>query len=168
MHVRPITPEDADHLVAFDARLSPETVYLRFFTAKPTLSPEQAERFACVDHEHRVALVAELGDLLVAVARYDREIGTDSAEVAFVVSDDHQGRGIGTILLEHLASAARENGITRFVAETLPGNGGCWTSSAPQASKRTQPCQATRNTGRTGTAPRTTASASAAIDQPTI
>ena len=66
--------------------------------------------------------MAELGDQLVGVARYDREPGTDSAEVAFVVSDEHQGRGIGTVLLEHLAAAARERGITRFVAETLAHN----------------------------------------------
>ena len=75
-----------------------------------------------MDHHTRVALVAELGDRLVGVARYDREPGTDSAEVAFVVSDEHQGRGIGTVLLEHLAAAARERGITRFVAETLAHN----------------------------------------------
>ncbi len=66
--------------------------------------------------------MAELGDHLVAVARYDRVPGTDSAEVAFVVSDAHQGRGIGTALLAHLASAARERGITRFVATTLVRN----------------------------------------------
>ena len=61
----------------------------------------------------------------MAVGRYER-LGPDSpdAEVAFVVEDAHQGRGIGSVLLEHLAEAARENGITRFVAEVLPQNGG--------------------------------------------
>ena len=122
VHVRPIGPDDADRLVAFHAGLSKETVYLRFFTAMPRLAAGQVERFTHVDHHDRVALVAELGDRLVAVARYDRLQGTGSAEVAFVVTDEHQGRGLGTVLLEHLASAARENGITRFVAETLPGN----------------------------------------------
>ena len=120
--MRPLGPEDADRLVAFHAGLSDETVYLRFFSPKPTLSAEEVERFTHVDHDARVALVAELGDRLVGVARYDREPGTDSAEVAFVVSDEHQGRGIGTALLEHLAAAARERGITRFVAETLARN----------------------------------------------
>jgi acyl-CoA synthetase (NDP forming) len=56
------------------------------------------------------------------VARYDRLPATASAEVAFVVSDEHQGRGLGTLLLEHLAAAARERGITRFFADTLPDN----------------------------------------------
>src|SRR3954447_4792269 len=61
----------------------------------------------------------------MAVGRYER-LGHDSpeAEVALVVEDAHQGRGIGSVLLEHLADAARENGITRFVAEVLPENGG--------------------------------------------
>ena len=122
VHVRPLLPEDADRLVVFHEGLSDETVFMRFFSAKPTLSPEEIERFTHVDHDSRVALVAELGDRLVGVARYDRELGSDSAEVAFVVSDEHQGRGIGTALLEHLAAAARERGITRFVAETLARN----------------------------------------------
>jgi acetyl coenzyme A synthetase (ADP forming)-like protein len=120
--VRPLGPEDADRLVAFHAALSDETVYLRFFAPKPTLSPEEVERFTHVDHDTRVALVAEVRDRVVAVARYDRHPDTDSAEVAFVVSDEHQGRGIGTVLLEHLVAAARERGITRFVAETLAHN----------------------------------------------
>jgi acetyl coenzyme A synthetase (ADP forming)-like protein len=122
VHVRPLSPEDADRLVAFHAALSDETVYLRFFSAKPTLSSEEVTRFTHVDHDARVALVAELGERLVGVARYDRVPGTDSAEVAFVVSDEQQGRGIGTALLEHLAAAARERGITQFVAEVLAHN----------------------------------------------
>jgi acetyl coenzyme A synthetase (ADP forming)-like protein len=121
-HVRPITPADGPGLVAFHERLSPDTVYSRFFSAKPTLSDAEVEHFTHVDYDSRVALVAELGDRLVGVARYDRLPGERTAEVAFVVADEHQGRGIGTVLLEHLAAAARERGINRFVAETLPGN----------------------------------------------
>jgi acetyl coenzyme A synthetase (ADP forming)-like protein len=122
VHVRPIGPNDGDRLLAFHAALSDDTVYRRFLSPKPTLTPAEVERFINVDHQSRVALVAELGDRLVGVARYDRAPGADSAEVAFVVSDELQGRGIGTVLLEHLASAARERGITRFVGETLAHN----------------------------------------------
>lgn len=122
VHVRPITPADADALVAFHEQLSPRTIHFRFFSPRPKLSPREVERFTTVDHDDRVALVAELGDVVVAVARYDRLPGTSSAEVAFVVSDHHQGRGLGTLLLEHLAAAARERGITRFFADTLPDN----------------------------------------------
>ena len=122
VHVRPILPADAEALVAFHARLSARTIHFRFFSPRPVLSPREIERFSTVDHDDRVALVAELGDRLVAVARYDRLPATSSAEVAFVVDDVHQGRGLGTLLLEHLAAAARERGITRFFADTLPEN----------------------------------------------
>jgi acetyl coenzyme A synthetase (ADP forming)-like protein len=123
VHVRPIRPTDAAALVAFHSRLSPEAVYYRFFAPHPALTDAEVARFTGVDHVDRVALVAELGDELLAVARYDRlPEDPHRAEVAFVVSDRHQGRGIGTALLEHLASAARERGITRFAAETLATN----------------------------------------------
>jgi acyl-CoA synthetase (NDP forming) len=77
-----------------------------------------------VDHHDREAFVAELGDRLIAVGRYER-LGpaATEAEVAFVVEDAHQGRGVGSVLLEHLAEAARDAGISRFVAEVLPQNG---------------------------------------------
>jgi acetyl coenzyme A synthetase (ADP forming)-like protein len=122
VHVRPIHPDDGPALVAFHSGLSEDTVYSRFFSAKPTLSAAEVEHFTYVDHDARVALVAELSDRIVGVARYDRTKQEREAEVAFVVADEHQGRGIATILLEHLAAAARERGITRFVAETLIGN----------------------------------------------
>lgn len=124
VHVRPIRPTDGAGLVAFHARLSPDAVYHRFFAAKPTLTDAEVRHFTEVDHVDRVALVAELRDELLGVARYDRlpDAPTD-AEVAFVVDDHHQGRGVGTLLLEHLAAAARERGVSRFVAETLADNG---------------------------------------------
>ena len=121
-HVRPITADDADRLRSFHTRLSKETVYNRFFAYRPTLSDTDVARFTQVDHSDRVALVATLQDDIIGVVRYDRLPGTDEAEVAFVVEDPHQGRGLGAVLLEHLAAAARERGITRFVADTLPSN----------------------------------------------
>ena len=122
IHVRPITPDDADRLVAFHGRLSPETIHLRFFSPHPRLSEQEVHRFTTVDGKDRAALVATVSDEIVAVVRYDRYPGTDDAEVAFVVDDVHQGRGIATLLLEHLAAVARHNGIVRFVAETLAQN----------------------------------------------
>jgi acetyl coenzyme A synthetase (ADP forming)-like protein len=97
-------------------------VFLQLVSPDPTLSTNELEWLTDVDFHTRVALVAELGDRLLGVARYEHELGTDVAEVAFVVSDEHQGRGIGTALLEHLAAAARERGITRFVADTSAHN----------------------------------------------
>jgi acyl-CoA synthetase (NDP forming)/GNAT superfamily N-acetyltransferase len=123
VHVRPISPDDADRVVALHARFSDRTRYLRYFSPYPRIPPRDLERFVNVDHTNREALVAALGDDLIAVGRYER-LGQDAtdAEVAFVVEDAYQGRGVGSALLEHLAEAARESGITRFVAEVLPQN----------------------------------------------
>ena len=120
-HVRPIRPQDAPALTAFHDAQSAESIYLRFFAPLPHLSEKDVARFTQVDYVNRVGLVATLRDDIVGVARYDRVQGA-SAEVAFNISDAHQGRGIGSVLLEHLAVAARERGITRFVAEVLPQN----------------------------------------------
>ncbi len=125
VHLRPITPDDADRLVAFHAKLSERTRYLRYFGPYPTMSARDIVRFTTVDHHNRVAFVAVLGDEIIAVGRYEHleDVGDGgSAEVAFVVADEHQGRGLGPILLEHLAGAAAENGLTRFVAEVLAEN----------------------------------------------
>jgi GNAT superfamily N-acetyltransferase len=109
VHLRPIVPSDADALLAFHGRMSDRTRYLRYFGAYPQIPPRDLERFTTVDHRDRVAFVALLGDDIVAVARYERIAGGPSAEVAFVVEDAHQSRGLGPILLEHLAAAARES-----------------------------------------------------------
>ena len=120
-HLRPIRPADADLLVAFYERVSPESKYLRFFAPYPRLSDRDLRRFTQVDYVDRVAFIVTLGEDMIAVGRYDR-IEDDHAEVAFLIEDAHQGRGIAQLLLEHLAQAARERGITRFVAEVLPEN----------------------------------------------
>jgi GNAT superfamily N-acetyltransferase len=120
--LRPIQPEDAERLVAFHNRLSAETIRYRFFAPHPTLSPAEVEDFTQVDHDQRVALVAVLGEDLVAVGRYDRIPGTDVAEVAFVVDDAQLGRGWGSVLLEHLAAIASERGVRRFEADVLTDN----------------------------------------------
>ena len=121
VHIRPIRPRDDQGLAEFHRSLSQETIYLRFFAPYPELTERDLHRFTHVDHVDRVALVATIGDQLVGVGRYDR-VHDGEAEVAFVVRDDHQGRGLGSVLLEHLAAAARERGISRFVAEVLPTN----------------------------------------------
>jgi acyl-CoA synthetase (NDP forming)/RimJ/RimL family protein N-acetyltransferase len=122
VHLRPITPEDGPAVVALHSRFSDRTRYLRYFSPYPRIPARDLTRFTTVDHADREAFVVALGDALVAIGRYDR-IAPDEAEVAFVVEDAHQGRGIGSVLLEHLAAAAAEHGIRRFVAEVLPENG---------------------------------------------
>ncbi|MCU1593928.1 MAG: hypothetical protein JWO12_1320, partial [Frankiales bacterium] len=122
VHLRPITPDDADRLKAMHSRLSADTVYMRFFSMVRTLPAREVERFTTVDHDERVAFIALLRDEMIGVVRYDRAPGTADAEVAVVVEDAHQGRGLGPILLEHLAAAGEERGIERFVANVLPSN----------------------------------------------
>ena len=122
VHLRPIRPDDRDRLVAFHSRLSERTIYLRFFAPHPTLSERDLDRLTTVDHHDRVALVALLGEDMIGVGRYDRIDGGPDAEVAFVVDDAQQGRGIGSLLLEHLAAAARERGVQRFTADVLAEN----------------------------------------------
>ena len=122
MHLRPIVAADAGALVALHDRLSAETRRFRFFAVHPALTPAEVEHFTTVDYDERVALVATLGRKLVAVGRFDRAPGTDVAEVAFLVDDVHQGRGVGSVLLEHLAAIAAERGIHRFEAEVLAEN----------------------------------------------
>jgi acyl-CoA synthetase (NDP forming)/RimJ/RimL family protein N-acetyltransferase len=124
VHLRPIVPSDAPALLAFHSRMSERTRYLRYFGAYSKIPARDLERFTTVDHHDRVAFVATLGDDIIAVARYEHLEGTGSAEVAFVVEDAHQHRGLGPILLEHLAAAARESGIRTFVAEVLAENSG--------------------------------------------
>src|SRR5512135_1421291 len=121
-HLRPIVPEDAERWDRFIAGLSPQTIYFRFFTENPVLGPAQREHFTVVDYVERVAFVTMLGDEIVAIGRYDQVPNTPIAEVAFVVDDTQHGRGLGSILLEHLAAAARERGLQRFEAEVLTAN----------------------------------------------
>ena len=119
--MRPITPDDAELLVEFYGRVSEESKYLRFFAPYPTLSDKDVKRFTDVAQTDRVAFVLTVQSAIIGVGRYD-EIGEGEAEVAFLVEDAHQGRGVGQLLLEHLAQAGRERGVRQFVAEVLPSN----------------------------------------------
>lgn len=119
--VRAITPEDALELQRFHMGQSEQSIYFRFFAPMPRLSDADLHRFTHVDLHDRLALLCLIGDQIVGVGRYDR-VSPSAAEVAFNVADAHHGRGIGALLLEHLAAAARERGIRRFVADVLPQN----------------------------------------------
>jgi GNAT superfamily N-acetyltransferase len=121
-HLRPIRPDDAPGLITFHRQLASRSVYLRFFSFHPELSAEEAKHFTCVDYSNRLALVAELNGRLIAVGRFESGAGDTEAEVAFVVADEFPHHGIGSVLLDELASAARERGILAFRAETLTEN----------------------------------------------
>ena len=121
VHLRPIEPADGPALRTFHTSLSDRTVYFRFFSSKRALSDADVEYFTEVDHRDRVALVAIDEDELVGVCRYD-VVSDGTAEVAFVIRDDHQGLGLGSTMLQRLAAIARDGGVTAFTAEVLPDN----------------------------------------------
>jgi RimJ/RimL family protein N-acetyltransferase len=124
LRVAPMTPAHAAPLVRFHETLTPRTTRSRFFAVHPHLSVAEIERFTDVDHEDREALVVLDADgELVAVARFDRLApGAAIAEVAFVVADAWQHRGLGAALFARLARRAATMGITCFRADTLVEN----------------------------------------------
>ncbi|HXQ21792.1 MAG TPA: GNAT family N-acetyltransferase [Candidatus Acidoferrales bacterium] len=131
IHIRAIRPDDKARLVDHFSRLSAQSVYFRFFRSKKRLTDDELQHFTEVDFVRNVGLVATLrhGDeeRIIGVGRYamagdDHGAVPLRAEVAFAVADDFQGRGVGTLLLEHLAPIARANGITEFEADVLGEN----------------------------------------------
>ncbi|MFF3492401.1 GNAT family N-acetyltransferase [Streptomyces sp. NPDC002795] len=128
--IRPITTADAEHLTSFYEQVSDESKYYRFFAPYPRLSAKDVHRFTHHDYVDRVGLAVTVGGEFIATVRYDRinaqgrpaTSPADEAEVAFLVQDAHQGRGVASALLEHIAAVARERGIRRFAAEVLPAN----------------------------------------------
>ncbi|GLF99645.1 bifunctional acetate--CoA ligase family protein/GNAT family N-acetyltransferase [Streptomyces yaizuensis] len=128
--IRPLTPDDADRLVSFYEQVSDESKYYRFFAPYPRLTAKDVHRFTHHDYVDRVGLAATVGGEIIATVRYDRIDGrglpasapADEAEVAFLVQDAHQGRGVASALMEHIAAVARERGVRRFAAEVLPAN----------------------------------------------
>jgi len=113
--------EDADALLAFYRRLSDHSLYLRFHGAR-AIGPELVAPLLDPDWHERGALVGTKDDKIVAVANYVRLRDPRTAEIAFAVADELQGRGIATRLLERLADVATETGIEEFVAEVLIDN----------------------------------------------
>jgi acetate---CoA ligase (ADP-forming) len=126
IHVRAIRPDDRERLLDHFQRLSARSVYFRFFNAKRRLTDEELHRFTDVDFVHDVGLVATLLEKgvehIIGVGRYALVHGRAAAEVAFAVADEHQGRGIGSLLLEHLLRIARAAGVTEFQADVLGEN----------------------------------------------
>ena len=125
VRMRAIRPDDAPRLVALYDHLSRDTRYQRFFSAMRRLPIDWARFLATVDYTRRFALVAEAPgdpDPLIAVARYEPAGEPDTVEVAFVVQDDWQGRGLGTLLFRAVLAAAESNGVRRFRAWVLAEN----------------------------------------------
>ena len=119
--IRPIRPTDRRGWREFYSRLSEQSIYLRFFGPHPHPSDAEVEHFVTVDYDTRMAFVIEQHGRILGIGRYDM-MRQPTAEVAFLVEDAAQRRGIGTLLLEYLVGYATSRGVRRFVADTLAYN----------------------------------------------
>jgi GNAT superfamily N-acetyltransferase len=129
--IRGIRPDDKTMIEAAFLRLSPESIFRRFFTAKSTLTEAELKWVTEVDFEKTVALVVVLDEGLqmniIGAGRYieyDAENAMRTAEIAFTVLDEFQGKGIGKFLMKHLAIIGRAKGVARFEALVLTENKG--------------------------------------------
>ena len=127
--IRPIRPEDEPLMVKFHEGLSDRSVYLRYFgslSLRKRISHERLVRICFGDYDRELALVAEVktpaGPEIVGVGRMNRVHGTQEAEVAIIVTDAYQNRGLGAELLRRVIRVAREEGVRAVTSEMMPDN----------------------------------------------
>jgi ribosomal protein S18 acetylase RimI-like enzyme len=123
--VRALHPDDRAEMLAAIGRTSMQSLQRRFFVPKKGFSEREMAFFLDIDFETHVALVAQVnedGRPIIAGGGRFIVVKPGQAEIAFVVVDDYQGQGIGTILMRHLAILAREAGLKELIAEVLPEN----------------------------------------------
>lgn len=122
VQLRPLEPADREQLVRLFHRLSPESVYRRFLSPLHEPSEVGLARLLDIDHLDREAVAAVAGGDVVGIARYFRAGGSTTADLAVLVEDAWQGRGISLLLIGRLGQLARSRGITRFSATILSEN----------------------------------------------
>ncbi|MGV9983384.1 bifunctional acetate--CoA ligase family protein/GNAT family N-acetyltransferase [Streptomyces olivaceus] len=122
VRIRAVEPEDRDQLHRLYEEMSPENLRMRFFAASPGSAVLAADRACGPARPGRRALVAELRGRIIGLAEYDEGDERGSADLAVAVAEGLHHRGVGTLLVEHLASAARADGITLFRADALSEN----------------------------------------------
>jgi acyl-CoA hydrolase/N-acetylglutamate synthase-like GNAT family acetyltransferase len=123
---RPVHPTDEPRMRDILYALSQETLYYRFMTHSQRFAHKQVQEFVYIDHRKDVAIVGTVpeahGEDIIAVGRYYLDEKTNRAEVAFIIRDEWQNRGIGSFLFRHLVTIAKRNGISGFTAEVLRDN----------------------------------------------
>ncbi|MGA3153624.1 MAG: GNAT family N-acetyltransferase [Streptosporangiaceae bacterium] len=122
VHIRQARPQDADAVREMHAAMSPDNIYLRFFSVSPRSADREARRVCREPDAGHAALLAWLDGRLIGLASYEPAEEAGTAEIAFAVPDDMHGRGVATLLLEHLVSLARLRGLTAFKAQALLDN----------------------------------------------
>ncbi|UOB08108.1 GNAT family N-acetyltransferase [Streptomyces sp. HP-A2021] len=120
--IRPVRPGDHERLRSFYEEMSPENLRLRFFAASRRSAAMAADRACAPARAGYRALLAETQGRVIGLAEYDSGGEEDTAEISVAVADGVHHRGVGTLLVEHLVSAARANGITAFTADALGEN----------------------------------------------
>jgi GNAT superfamily N-acetyltransferase len=123
VRIRTVRPTDAEALRVMYEGVSPNALWLRFFSVSTAVVAHDIEALTRAPDDNHASLLAEIGSAVVGVATFERlDDEPTHAEVAFLVDDAHRGRGVGTLLLGQLAALASTYGIVRFVAETLSVN----------------------------------------------
>jgi len=122
VEIRPAAAGDADAVREMHRAMSPGHVYLRFFSVSPAAAEMEARRICREPGPDHAALLAWLAGDLVGVASYETSGAARRAEIAFAVADHAHHRGVATLLLEHLVSAARARGVRTFAADVLTEN----------------------------------------------
>ncbi|GAA0311313.1 GNAT family N-acetyltransferase [Streptomyces turgidiscabies] len=122
VRIRPVAPGDHDQLQGLYEEMSPENLRLRFFAASRRSAVMAADRACAPARTGYRALLAEVTGQVVGLAEYDAVGADDSAEISIAVADGLHHRGVGTLLVEHLVSAARTEGIRTFTADALSEN----------------------------------------------
>jgi RimJ/RimL family protein N-acetyltransferase len=125
VEIRALKPEDRADMLAAVGRTSEQSLYRRFFAFKRDFTEREVDFYVNVDFVSHVALIAVLQEdgrpVIVGGARFIVVL-PGQAEVAFAVDDAHQGKGIGTVLMRHLAAVARQSGLKELIADVLPEN----------------------------------------------
>jgi RimJ/RimL family protein N-acetyltransferase len=125
IEIRALTPGDKDDLLTAVGRTGTESLRRRFFTLKRNFSEKEIAFFVNVDFTNHVALIALADEdghkVIIGGGRYV-VVEPGKAEIAFVVIDDYQGQGVGTLLMRHLAVIARKAGLNELIADVLPDN----------------------------------------------
>ncbi|WP_367325316.1 GNAT family N-acetyltransferase [Streptomyces sp. HUAS ZL42] len=122
VRIRPVARSDHEQVRGLYEEMSPENLRLRFFTTSGRSAELAADRACAAPHPGYHALLAERAGQVIGLAEYDTGGNGTEAEISIAVGDGLHHRGVGTLLVEHLVSAARADGVTAFTADALSEN----------------------------------------------
>lgn len=124
--IRPIKPSDEDMMRRLFYNFSDESKYFRYFASKPVMPHKEMQTYASIDYQDILSIVAivEKGrnERIIAEARYAYDKRSEAHEIAFIVDEEFQGKGVATFLFNYLVKIARDRGIKTFIAYVLPRN----------------------------------------------